>query len=236
MFQLLEKKSSKPQTLSSVEDYSEKVERMSKKKISFIEGLSAAEQDLLKICIVETCFDIPQLKEQEVAAAIRLLKMLYEKVKIIQEFDKTMASDLSHIKDVDFLNGKIERLAKKQFQDPLQLLTYSPSTWIKSICMHCPFTLTQRTRMLLFRMCHFDKQRSLHFMLQTMKGTATASNSALLNLGKLQRLKLKVNRKAILDCGVKVMNSHGGTRSLLEFDFFDENGSGLGPTLEFYAL
>ena len=56
------------------------------------------------------------------------------------------------------------------------------------------------------------------------------------SFGKLQRMKFKVNRKGILDCGIKAMNSHGTSHALLEFDFFGEDGSGLGPTLEFYSL
>ncbi len=198
-------------------------------------GLSAQEQDLLNTCLVETGFSVPQIKEQDAISAMKLLKMIYGKLGSLWVVDKAMAGELAHIKDADFLNGKIERLAKKQIQDPMQLLAFYSSMWLKAVCSHCPFLLTQKTRIMLFRTCYFDKQRSLHYMMQFLKGSGAGLSLPLLNIGKLQRVKLKVNRKAILDCGIKAMNTHGNTKALLEFDFFDENGSGLGPTLEFYS-
>ena len=219
------------------EDLFEKVERVSKEKNLFIEGMSVLEQELLSVCISETNFSIPQIKDDDVISAIKLYKMLYCKIKGANFSDKTLVTDLSHIKDGDFLNTKIERLAKKQLQDPTQILLVSTDNWVKSLCSHCPFILAFNTRMMMFRMYCFDKPRSLYFLTQHAKGGNIAGLSIPgLNIGKLQRLKLKVNRKAILDCGVKVMNSHGSTHTLLEFDFFDESGSGLGPTLEFYSL
>jgi E3 ubiquitin-protein ligase TRIP12 len=35
---------------------------------------------------------------------------------------------------------------------------------------------------------------------------------------------------------VKVMENYGPSQALLEIEFFDEVGTGLGPTLEFYTL
>jgi E3 ubiquitin-protein ligase TRIP12 len=190
----------------------------------------------MHICIVEADFRTPQIKDPEFSSAIKLFKTLHSKIKTRPIVDKTITLDLSNIKDNDFLNTKIERLAKKQIYDPMQIVSASNSQWMKALCVNCPFMLTQRTRMMLFRTCFFDRQRSIHFLMQYLKSTSPVLNNPLFNLAKMQRLKLKVNRKAILDCGIKAMNSHGNTHSLLEFDFFEENGSGMGPTLEFYSL
>ena len=48
--------------------------------------------------------------------------------------------------------------------------------------------------------------------------------------------QVRVNRKRVLDSAAKVMELYGAGRALLELEFFDEAGTGLGPTLEFYAL
>jgi hypothetical protein len=39
-----------------------------------------------------------------------------------------------------------------------------------------------------------------------------------------------------LDSAAKVMEMYATSRALLELEYFDEAGTGLGPTLEFYAL
>lgn len=55
-------------------------------------------------------------------------------------------------------------------------------------------------------------------------------------VSKLPRNKQKINRESIIECGMNVMQANGNDPALLEFDFSDEVGSGMGPTLEFYSL
>lgn len=49
-------------------------------------------------------------------------------------------------------------------------------------------------------------------------------------------VQVRVNRKRILDSAAKVMEMYANSKALLELEYFDEAGTGLGPTLEFYAL
>jgi len=236
LFQIIEKKSDKAKSaLLGSEDYEGKIEKIIKGQLSFIEGLSAQEQELLSVCLNDSNFTISQIKDQDVIAALKLLKLLYKKHKYTWLQNKFLMQEISHITDSDFLNAKIERLTKKQAQDPLQMLAFNINPWIKSICTQCPFMLTQKTRTMIFKLCFFDKARSLHFMMQEIKGSIPLA-LPVPSIGKMQRMKLKVNRKAIIDCGIKAMMTHGSTRALLEYDFFDENGSGLGPTLEYYSV
>ena len=39
----------------------------------------------------------------------------------------------------------------------------------------------------------------------------------------------------MLQSAVKVLGMYGSTPGILEIEYFDEEGSGLGPTLEFYS-
>jgi hypothetical protein len=55
-------------------------------------------------------------------------------------------------------------------------------------------------------------------------------------LGRLQRQKVRVNRNHILESMIKIMPLYGVKNSLLEIEFYNEVGTGLGPTLEFYSL
>ncbi|KAI7101140.1 hypothetical protein KC324_g21013, partial [Hortaea werneckii] len=54
-------------------------------------------------------------------------------------------------------------------------------------------------------------------------------------LGRLQRQKVRISRSRILESAVKVMELYGGSQSILEVEYFEEVGTGLGPTLEFYS-
>ncbi|KDN47122.1 hypothetical protein RSAG8_03899, partial [Rhizoctonia solani AG-8 WAC10335] len=55
-------------------------------------------------------------------------------------------------------------------------------------------------------------------------------------LGRLQRQKVRISRHHILESAVKVLELYGSSSSVLEVEYFEEVGTGLGPTLEFYSL
>lgn len=50
------------------------------------------------------------------------------------------------------------------------------------------------------------------------------------------RGQVRVTRKRVLETAKKVMDMYANSRAVLELEFFDEAGTGLGPTLEFYTL
>src|SRR5271169_2185159 len=54
-------------------------------------------------------------------------------------------------------------------------------------------------------------------------------------LGRLQRQKVRISRTRILESALKVMELYGASQSILEVEYFEEVGTGLGPTLEFYS-
>jgi E3 ubiquitin-protein ligase TRIP12 len=54
-------------------------------------------------------------------------------------------------------------------------------------------------------------------------------------LGRLQRQKVRISRQKILESALKVMDLYGASQSILEVEYFEEVGTGLGPTLEFYS-
>lgn len=56
-------------------------------------------------------------------------------------------------------------------------------------------------------------------------------------VGRLKHERVKVPRgDTILNWAIQVMKTHAPRKSILEVEFLDEEGTGLGPTLEFYAL
>jgi hypothetical protein len=60
-------------------------------------------------------------------------------------------------------------------------------------------------------------------------------------IGKLKRKKIKFMREGLLESALKSLRidhetSHKEKETVLEFEFLNEEGSGIGPTLEFYTL
>lgn len=54
-------------------------------------------------------------------------------------------------------------------------------------------------------------------------------------IGRLQRQKVRISRAKMLESAIKVMELYGASPSVLEVEYFEEVGTGLGPTLEFYS-
>ena len=49
-------------------------------------------------------------------------------------------------------------------------------------------------------------------------------------------MQVRISRKRILESAHKVMEMYATSRAVLELEYFNEAGTGLGPTLEFYTL
>ena len=56
------------------------------------------------------------------------------------------------------------------------------------------------------------------------------------HLARLIRQKVRISRSQLLESAAKVLELYGTSDGILEVEYFDEIGTGLGPTLEFYSL
>ena len=57
-------------------------------------------------------------------------------------------------------------------------------------------------------------------------------------IGRIKHERVRVRRsdEHIFEEATRVMRFHASRKAILEIEFADEEGTGLGPTLEFYAL
>lgn len=57
-------------------------------------------------------------------------------------------------------------------------------------------------------------------------------------IGRIKHERIRVERsdQSLWNQAMRVLKYHSGRKSVLEIEFADEEGTGLGPTLEFYAL
>jgi len=122
--------------------------------------------------------------------------------------------------------------------------------WTSALAKTCPWLFTLDERVLLFHCASFSVARALH----QLHGDGKASNGANGNaansgagnaggdprggarVGRLQRQKVRIRREHVLSSAIKVFSSPQTRKHVLEVEFYDEVGTGIGPTNEFYAL
>lgn len=135
----------------------------------------------------------------------------------------------------EFLSSKLTAKANRQLQDPLVIMTGNLPNWLAEIANAAPFMFPFETRQLLFYATTFDRDRAL-MRLQDNTGDNSNNDSSERVAPRLDRRRRVVNRTDLLKQAEKVIDELGNSKALLEIQYENEVGTGLGPTLEFYAL
>lgn len=137
------------------------------------------------------------------------------------------------ISNNEFINTKLAAKATRQLQDPLVIMTGNLPNWLPQLAYACPFLIPFDTRQLLFYVTCFDRDRALQRLLDT---TPELSNSEERVAPRLERRKKTVNREDLFRQSEIILNELTNSKTVLEIQYENEVGTGLGPTLEFYAL
>ncbi|BES95811.1 Hypothetical proteinE domain [Nesidiocoris tenuis] len=140
------------------------------------------------------------------------------------------------LKQVEFVNNKIAAKANRQLQDPLVIMTANLPCWLQQVASACPFLLPFETRQLLLYATAFDRDRALQRLLDSSPELSSASDSQERVTPRLDRRKRTVAREEILKQAETLIQDMAASKALLEVQYENEVGTGLGPTLEFYAL
>ncbi|XP_027542008.1 E3 ubiquitin-protein ligase TRIP12 isoform X3 [Chiroxiphia lanceolata] len=136
----------------------------------------------------------------------------------------------------EFINSKLTAKANRQLQDPLVIMTGNIPTWLTELGKTCPFFFPFDTRQMLFYVTAFDRDRAMQRLLDTNPEINQSDSQDSRVAPRLDRKKRTVNRDELLKQAESVMQDLGSSRAMLEIQYENEVGTGLGPTLEFYAL
>lgn len=142
-----------------------------------------------------------------------------------------------------FRNRVFDQLLLKQ----LDYISVTRIGELPEVCVHLitefPFLFLFNVKLQFIRSFCFGMTRSLISFAQTqVKQSKKNSQSYELcrmlldSAGFPSKIKLRVCRNKIFKSALAVLNAYSLESSILEFQFYDEAGSGLGPTLEFYSL
>lgn len=142
---------------------------------------------------------------------------------------------VAYVPQTEFVNCRLTEKLERQMRDPLSVSIGGMPAWCSQLMSSCPFLFSFEVRCRYFQLAAFGQRH--HQPQVSSDSNAGGSNSRQQNgSSSLPRKKFLVRRDQILDSATRMMNLYASQKVVLEAEFEDEVGTGLGPTLEFYTL
>ncbi|XP_014066657.1 E3 ubiquitin-protein ligase HECTD1 isoform X11 [Salmo salar] len=146
----------------------------------------------------------------------------------------------------EFTSKKVTTKILQQIEEPLALASGALPEWCEQLTSKCPFLIPFETRQLYFTCTAFGASRAVVWLQNRREATMERSRPSTtvrrddpgeFRVGRLKHERVKVPRgDQMMEWAESVMQIHADRKSVLEVEFQGEEGTGLGPTLEFYAL
>ncbi|KAK4232642.1 hypothetical protein QBC38DRAFT_352340 [Podospora fimiseda] len=173
------------------------------------------------------------------ASILRLLKKLHDLNAniddVLVENKETLKLNVEPLSQ--FVNTKLTAKLNRQLEEPLIVASNCLPSWSEDLARLYPFLFPFETRHLFLQSTSFGYARSMSRWqnAQSQEEARRDRRDERPFLGRLQRQKVRIARPKILESAVKVIELYGASQSILEIEYFEEVGTGLGPTLEFYS-
>ncbi|XP_058847599.1 E3 ubiquitin-protein ligase HECTD1-like isoform X4 [Acipenser ruthenus] len=160
-----------------------------------------------------------------------------------EELDEQLQFNVS---PEEFASKKVTTKILQQIEEPLALASGALPDWCEQLTSKCPFLIPFETRQLYFTCTAFGASRAIVWLQNRREATMERSRPTTtvrrddpgeFRVGRLKHERVKVPRgDSLMEWAENVMQIHADRKSVLEVEFLGEEGTGLGPTLEFYAL
>lgn len=137
-----------------------------------------------------------------------------------------------------FINTKLTAKMNRQLEEPLIVASNCLPDWSEDLARSFPFLFPFETRHLFLQSTSFGYSRSITRWQNSQNDNDDRRDRRRDDrplMGRPQRQKVRINREKMFESAMKVMDHFGSSPSILEVEYFDEVGTGLGPTLEFYS-
>ncbi|KAF7309015.1 Ubiquitin-protein ligase [Mycena kentingensis (nom. inval.)] len=171
------------------------------------------------------------------AKILKLLRVL-QQLNTLEAERSVFVGDKRHLPESAFVNNKLSAKLTRQLEEPMIVASSCLPDWALDLPQHFPFLFPFQTRYNFLQSTSFGYARLiLKWQSQQARVQDTSRRDDGIGfLGRLQRQKVRISRKHILESAMKVFELYGSSSSILEVEYFEEVGTGLGPTLEFYSL
>eukprot|EP01027_Heterolobosea_sp_BB2_P014295 GEZU01020551.1.p1 GENE.GEZU01020551.1~~GEZU01020551.1.p1 ORF type:complete len:1614 (-),score=413.09 GEZU01020551.1:176-4381(-) len=177
--------------------------------------------------------DLP-MKESAIAV-VNLLRILHSISENQEYLPHRALTQKPLVPETEFISTKISAKLTRQLQDPVLVCGNCLPDWCSILVFSCQFLFPFETRKFFFEMTSFGTARTLRKLQERMTQQG-GNRHQQIRLVRLDRQKIRLSRDNILESAIKVMEEYGLDKSILEFEYFGEVGTGLGPTREFYTL
>ncbi|KZV58123.1 hypothetical protein F511_37571 [Dorcoceras hygrometricum] len=148
----------------------------------------------------------------------------------MDKFDVTF----SDVSQSEFVNSKLSEKLEQQMRDPLAVSVGGMPAWCSHLMAWYPFLFAFEAKCKYFHLAALGRlSAQILSSSQTYVGSSSGRQQ---NHGNFQRKKFLVNRNTVLESAAHMMELHAHQKVLLEVEYTEEVGTGLGPTLEFYTL
>uniref|UniRef100_A0A1A7X551 E3 ubiquitin-protein ligase n=1 Tax=Iconisemion striatum TaxID=60296 RepID=A0A1A7X551_9TELE len=181
---------------------------------------------------------------------LQLLRILYTIGRDSTSNARTLQEDVDELQfnasPEEFTSKKITTKILQQIEEPLAVASGALPDWCEQLTAKCPFLIPFETRQLYFTCTAFGASRAIVWLQNRREATMERSRPSTtvrrddpgdFRVGRLKHERVKVPRgDSMMEWAESVMQIHADRKSVLEVEFQGEEGTGLGPTLEFYAL
>jgi E3 ubiquitin-protein ligase TRIP12 len=170
----------------------------------------------------------------EVSKILRLLRVVHNLC--VEAHDTACRPDAPYEKL--FVNNKLTAKLTRQLEETMILASNCLPDWAVELSQHFSFLFPFETRYNFLRSTSFGYARLIsHWQASQPRNNSNGRrDDNLAHLGRLVRQKVRISRAQLLESCAKVLEVYGTSNGVLEVEYFDEIGTGLGPTLEFYSL
>ena len=139
------------------------------------------------------------------------------------------------------INPQMTSKVYQQMREALLVCSHTLPEWCTKILLQAPFLFPFALRRQYFLSSSFGVGRTLTNIIgfhsaEAGNGRNTSQNESPFRTPRITRQKVRISRSHVLDSARKVFDRFGDKDVKLEIEFYNEAGSGLGPTLEFYTL
>jgi E3 ubiquitin-protein ligase TRIP12 len=165
----------------------------------------------------------------------------YQVLQLLKALSPAIAKHPHGISAQDFINRKLTAKANRQLEEPLIVASSCLPTWIYWLMSETPFLFPFETRYLFIQSTSFGYARliarwqSLQMRNNTQNGPRNDTSDQQPVLGRMERQKVRIMRTQMLESAIKILDLFGSSPTVLEIEYMGEEGTGMGPTLEFYA-
>lgn len=136
-----------------------------------------------------------------------------------------------------FINLKLTAKFIRQLEELVIVASDCLPDWAVDLPTHFPFLFPFEARYTFLQSTSFGHSRLIGKYLAQQSPSENQRRSGMLDtLPRPQRSRVRIIRPKILESASRVMELYGPNAGILEIEYQDEPGTGLGPTLEFYTL